>query len=316
MPVRSEEKKRLRLDLTRQHQTGALTHQEAGTKLIEADPDFAGGYILLANWRADEGDTAGAEAYAWEALRRIPCDSYGYLLVAQIVRAKAEHTLQFNRLMALGCWKITFREQVPKGFADLLRRHVKDPGVDFNDPNAYLDLALALDQTSGRADNAADPLFPYTLLNELEARADEGLSPELLARTLEHSTALMPLWRAALRQWLDNPESVTFDAFLMMLALTGETGAPDAIFDLLDFVAYSDPLIFLHANWAVRRLGERFPEEMLAAFASLPERHADVSQRCAAAEHIAYLPELPGLDAAALHLLEGFEEFAKEDDAP
>jgi hypothetical protein len=306
----TDEIQQRRAEISRQHQAGEITDVVAGRLLIEADPDCAAGYLLLSNWRIDEGDPEGAESYCWEALQRMPCDARPYLSLAEMRRRQSEHDPVARRLTALGFYKISFREEVPQEIQDLFRQNKPDAEMDFGDPNVFQDLAMAIDQQARNEEAPDERLEPYELLNEIEIWARPGLEPELLGRILDHSSALIPLWRAALRQWAERGDAPGDEALGMIIALLGEAGGPGTIGDLMELVDSTDPLVFLHANWAVWRLGQRFPAEALATLAAADR----VTPRCAAAEHIPLLPDTPGREAALSRLLEGFEELAKEDE--
>jgi hypothetical protein len=303
--------RRRRAEIARQHQDGKISDLEAGTQLIETDLECASGYLLLAGHRVADGDLAGAEAYAWQALQRMPCDSTGYLTLANLLHKQAKDDAAARRLMALGFWKVSFQQEVPAEVAESLGGLESEARLDFSDPSEYAALAIELDEQAAAERESDDRLLPYELLNDIETEAEAGLEPELLDRILRHSAVLIPLWRAALRRWADTGDAPDADALGMIIALLGETAGPEVLADLMELVESIDPVIFLHANWAVWRLGQRFPAEVLAALGSADR----VSRRCAAAEHILLLPETPGRAAAASRLLEGFAEFAKDNDA-
>jgi hypothetical protein len=298
-----------RAEISRQHIAGEITDLEAGTRLLEADPAYGNGYLMLSGHYTLEGELEMAESYAWQAIQRMPCDPRGYLLLASLRRTQDEADPVALRLMALGCWKVSFQEEVPVEVASFLPAGKAD--YKLNDPAAYARLAITLDEQTYGEEVPDDRLVPYELLNEIEVEAEAGLEPGLLDRILHHSAALIPLWRAALRQWKESGDAAKADALGMILALLGETAGPEVLGDLMEFADSGDPIIFLHINWAVWRLGQRFPAEVLAALCSADS----VTMRCAAAEHILLLPETPGREPALIGLLEGFAEFAKDDDA-
>jgi len=69
--------------------------------------------------------------------------------------------------------------------------------------------------------------------------------------------------------------------------------------------------ICLHADWAIWRIGQRFPAETLAKFRA-GSATARPAWRCALAEQMIRLPETPGIEAAVVELLAGFAGFAHQ----
>jgi SEC-C motif len=314
MLIPSEATRRRFAEIMRERHEGKITDLEAGTRLIEADPESPGGYILQGAHFAREGDSPGAESCWWQALQRMPCDYGAYLSLAETRGVDRQDDPVQQRLVALGFWKIALMDEVPREIADFYRDRVAGSEVDYDDPATYQALALAADEAATGAPEDAR-LSPYEFLNQIEVEAEIGLEPELLERILKHSSALGPLWRAALRQWEETGNAPAADALAMMIALLGETAGPGTALDLLPFADSNDPDLLLHTNWAIWRLGQRYPAEVLAVFAGLTGPAARITLRCAAAEHIALLPETPGRHAAASGLLEGFADFAKDEEA-
>jgi len=300
-----------RAEITKQHQAGKMSDLDAGTRFLEIDPDCVTGYLLLVGCRTAEGDLAGAESYSWQALQRMPCDPRPYLSLAEIRRRTAENDPVARRLTAIGFWKISLLAEVPAELAGLFRTHLESTRLDFDDPSAYAGMAMVLDRQAAGEAVPDDRLVPYELLNEIELEAEVGLDPDLLDRILDHSATLIPLWRGALRQRKERGDVPAAEAAGMILALLGETAGPEMIADLMKLADSTDPVIFLHTNWAIWRLGQRFPAEALATLGSANR----VTQRCAAAEHIPLLPETPGRETALSRLLEGFGDFATDSEA-
>ena len=217
--------------------------------------------------------------------------------------------------MGLALARIALGPEVPQGLEELMRLQMGDAGLDLTDLETYRTLALAFEKERDPAAAPDDRLLPFELLQELEDQAEVGLSPESLDRLLQHAAASLPLWRAALRQWDEFGAPPAADARLMLIALLGETAGADVAADLLWMATSGESQEFRHANWAVWRLGQRFPAETLAALREAGS-DAGLPLRCALAEHIARLPDTPGRPAAAVALLQGFAKVAREDDAP
>jgi hypothetical protein len=93
----------------------------------------------------------------------------------------------------------------------------------------------------------------------------------------------------------------------------GEIGGPDVLDDLLELAVFGDEEVFLHTHWAAWRIGQRRPVEALEKFrAATPS--ASPGLRCALAEQINLLPEVPGATPAVVDLLKGFADFASGPD--
>jgi SEC-C motif-containing protein len=78
--------------------------------------------------------------------------------------------------------------------------------------------------------------------------------------------------------------------------------------------SFTEHVLFLHAHWALWRMGQRHPAAALAAFrAATPG--ASAARRCGIAEHLGMLPASSATASALTDLLDGFAGFAKEPDA-
>src|SRR5690606_1353437 len=101
-----------------------------------------------------------------------------------------------------------------------------------------------------------------------------------------------------------------------LIALAGETAGPEIVEDLVELIATGDAdSIFLHANWALWRVGQRFPAQTLDQLRKAAAE-AHLSLRCALADQVELLPETPGIETALAALLDGFADLARENDAP
>jgi len=302
-----------RARIARECDAGAISEGEAGARLIEVDPDFGGGYILRGNGFSQAGDLAGAESCYWKALDRMPCDYMTYMALSDARRRQAGDDPLSRRLLRLAIWKLALYEKVPEEAVRHFREHMKGAAFDFNDPVTFEALAITLEREA--PSESCDRLRPFELLNDLQRQAAGGMDAGLLQDILSDPGPLIPLWRAALRDWAERRSALPLDAVSLMIALLGETAGPEILEDLLELIDFSDRPVFLHANWAVWRLGQRFPAEALDRFRAAGAG-ARATLRCALAEQIDLLPETPGIEAALTSLLEGFAGFAQEDDAP
>jgi hypothetical protein len=313
MPLDAETLRRARAEIAREQQDGKISEEEAGRRLVEADPAFGGGYFLLGRARQEAGDLDAAEGFFWQALERMPADFSPYFVLSEIRKRRIPDDALGHRLFALGAWKLALRDEIPEDIADLFGK-LEDENFDFRDPETFEMLAMSLEKEDPPPD-VRDRLLPYEHLNELQRHAESGLKPDLLREILAHAGRSIPVWRGALRQWAADPDSLFPADIGIIVALLGETAGPEALDNLLDCTDPPDEEVFRHANWAVWRMGTRHPEETLAAFRAAA-RTARLSVRCAMAEQLGLFPRMPGIETALLGLLDGFDKLARYDDAP
>jgi tetratricopeptide (TPR) repeat protein len=304
-----------RAAIARESQAGKITEAEAGERLIDTDPDFGGGFLLLGNGKSEVGDLAAAESCYWKALDRMPCDYSAYLSLSDIRRRQhGPDDALSGRLMLLGIWKLALRTQIPGEVAEFFGERMKKLDLDFTDPATYEALAAALEDRGETPAEARDTLAPFELLNLLQRQSAEGIDADLLRDILSHSERSILLWRAALREWAQRQGALSIRAVGLVIALLGETAGAEILEDLLELLDFDEPTVFLHANWAVWRIGQRYPAETVARFRAAAAG-APVTLRCALADQIDLLPETSGIEEASIGLLDGFAGFAQEDDA-
>jgi tetratricopeptide (TPR) repeat protein len=303
-----------RFAVVRALQASEISETEAGERLLKLDPESGAAYMTLGNARMAAGDLAEAESLLWQALDRMPCYYGPYMSLSDVRRIRDPEDVLSLRLRELAIWKLSFSEDIPDSVADALRGG--SGKLDFKDPETYEMLATAMEV---RGKDVVDPpevldrLLPYRLLNDLQRQAPEVVAHRLLREILDNSPRCLPLWRAALRQWGKNPDAVSTKALALIVAILGEIAGIDVLDDLLELATLCDHAIFLHAHWAIFRIGERFPSEALAKFRAVTPT-ATVPLRCALAEHINLLPEVEGMASALIDLLEGFSSFAHHTD--
>src|SRR5436305_13314942 len=164
---------------------GKLSQGEANRMLCELEPDSALAHLSRAEKLLAAGDPGSAEPEFWQALALRPCGSAPYLALA---------------------------------------------GIHANEPLGKLltflgaDLEDAEDLEAGIAGITwPDRLLPYRLLNAVERQAAGGLDPDLLREILDHRAECAPVFRAAVRQWLELDEDAPDDEpAALLVGLLGE----------------------------------------------------------------------------------------------
>lgn len=311
-----EATRRQRVEIAQRFHDGALTELEAGRRLTEVDPDFGGGYLLLGNGNSEAGDLIVAESCYWQALHRMPCDYGPYMALSEARLKRAGNDSFAQRMMLLAIWKLAFCGEIPDHIARFFGSRMKIPDLDFKAPATYEALASLLEREVETSGECEERLRPFELLNEIQRQAAGGLDAELVRDLLAQSERLVPLWRAALREWAEARSKLSPDVVGLLIALAGETAGPEIVEDLVELIATGDAdSIFLHANWALWRVGQRFPAQTLDQLRKAAAE-AHLSLRCALADQVELLPETPGIETALAALLDGFADLARENDAP
>lgn len=221
-------------------------------------------------------------------------------------------------LSVLGMWKMAVADEISPQLAEHFREKMKHPALDWSDPNSYQIVASAWEEEIEDDDRGEPPeviarLLPYRLLNRLQMEWDR-MTGELVDEILDNAAACAPVFRGVLWQWGRTEETVDAGTLRLVSALVGEIAGPEVLSELLTLSTHEDIATMLHAQWAIHRLAQRFPEAALATFRSATAE-AVSSLRCSLAEQIGMLPDIPGREAALVDLVDGFAGFANENDA-
>ncbi len=300
--------------MDQESQPGPSSRAEAAERLLKANPESGLAYFLLGQARNAAGDLAEAESLLWRAVDLTPCDYPVYMSLSQIRSDRDPDDPVAVRLRTLAIWKLGLSGEIPENVAMVFGS--KSPLLDAHDPETFRLLASTLEHAFGPAPpEVEERLRPYRLLNALQIQAPDAVSDDLVREIRDNSTRCLPLFRASLREWGRTPRILTTNALALIVAWVGEIGGVEVLDELIELVVFPDDLISLHAHWAVWRVGQRFPDETLSRLrAATPG--APVALRCALAEQFNLLPDVEGIVPALADLVEGFSDFASNDQAP
>jgi len=312
-----ESQKEQLMEILRAAEAGEITEAEAAERQLQIDPSYGPAFLSLGNERAVAGDLLEAESLLWQALDLIPSSFAPYLSLSNVRSGRNPDDPLAKRLLELGMWKLALTDQIPDQIADTFGGKFGSLGGDCKNPKAYATLARSLEGTHKGVDppEVRDRLLPYRLLNDLQRQAPTAMEQDLLQDILANAGRCAPLFNGALLDWGRSSDALSPRALLLVVALLGEIGGIEMLDDLLELALVQDDEIFLHANWAVWRIGQRFPSEALVRF-RMAAPQGRVAFRCALAEHMNLLPETEGLESALTDLLDGFSTFAADNDAP
>src|SRR4051794_15073074 len=277
-----EERRRFAMSI----QQGLVNTVEAAERLIGEDPDFGPAYLFAGNACMDAGDPDAAEAWFWRGLERQPLQPAIYLALAALRSQRDTQDPFFPALQYLAMAKMGTLTEIPAHFAETFKE-TADPKtqseVDFDDPATYQMLATFLEIQEKKAPPPAevqDRLLPYSLLTRLQEQAGSVVDSMVLQDILDNASRCAPIFHAALKEWARVEASTDETTIAFLMAILAEIGEPSIISDLLEVVLLEHTDLFLHANWAIWRLAQRYPAEALdqfnraAAGASLPLRCA------------------------------------------
>jgi SEC-C motif len=298
---------------------GRLDPRVAGERLVRMCPEFLPAYALLDRAYELAGDEVSADMSLWRCLEHDPAHFLPYFLMSVHRKAKDPDDVIAKHLLEMACWKISLDLEVPEMVEDHFQNSAgPEAELDFSEPETFGMLATVMELN--RQKEGDDPpevvekLLPFRLFSDLERQAEDAVDPVLLNRLREHAARCVPILYAAIRGWA-NFGYGTEASISMTAALLGELGSIELLPDLLELSQRSRPPLFLHVNWAIYRLARRFPEPALECLHSLIAS-ANVGVRCAIAEHLIFMDNLPGVAQVFRELLDGFRKLAKHHDAP
>jgi hypothetical protein len=286
------------LAIVKRMHSGAVSTFEGSKELQAVDPDHLLPYIFFVEERANVGDLQGAEEIAWQGLTRGPCSDGFYLAIGK-ARTSRDENDPVGRVMS----GIGFRKHATAN---------KDKKLILTALSTTIDAEAELAEQPAEI---VDRIRPLLILQKLQEQALKGVEPAVLDYIRKYADLCVPVFRSALREWARVPGDFPDEAVWLLAALLGEFAGVDAVADLLELSATESDDLYLHVQWGLWRLGQRFPAETLARFhTALPGSSLDI--RCQVADHLSLLPGTVEISEAADELVASLRDFADHEDAP
>jgi len=302
-----------RLKVHNECRAQGLDQEQTARRVLEEDPDYPPALLAVGTARLEAREFESAAPFLWRAVDRAPSNPGYYLPLMVLAREQGDSRLA-RFLAELAFWKLSFYEEVPEGLAKALAEEVPSLTDTARTPEIY---ELLAEKTAAERGDEPWPerLIPYRLLNDVQRQAGMGLEPELIDDIREHAAACAALFEAAAREAYDSQHSsLSVEAEAMLNALLGEIGDVALIDDMIDQPFESDEAM-CHAQWAVRRLGQRFPPEAFERLRAAANEAGPV-RRTEIAQQLYFLRERTGAREAILALLDDFHAVAAHDSAP
>jgi hypothetical protein len=289
-----------------------LPAAETARMLLQVSPDHPGVHQVLAHEALNAGNSEEGERLLWNALQVHPFGALAYASLGGLYRKDPQHEQLGQYLWKLALSAVAALEDVPDDIATLFQEG-SGRDLDFHNPGTY---RVLVQMAAGSLDelpaNDRHRVLPYSVTIDLAQGAAEKLTPESWGNILASAEVCLPVWRAALRAWAIDETETNSNAVLFLIALCGEFAGPDFLDDLWELVALDSDEIFLHANWAVWRMAQRFPVETLARLrAAIPD--APLSVRCSMAEQLGLMSG--EVEPALLELVNDFSSLPADGNA-
>ncbi|HYW47041.1 MAG TPA: hypothetical protein VE959_29515 [Bryobacteraceae bacterium] len=251
-------------EIVRAIDSSAVSQIEGARQMHAVDPEHFLPYLFLGQEQAAAGNLDAAESLYWQGLERGPCSYTFYMSLGGVRGVRDPQDPLAVALKVLAFSKMAVAGEVDDEIAGQLRGDLEGLPFDFKNPE---DLELFASVLEARTKNQSEPpevagrLRPYWIFHDLQRQAPDDVSHDVLERLRENADACVPILRAALGEWSRLQHNLSAEALRFVVALLGELGSADLLDDLLELSMLDDDALFLHAQWAIRRIGQRFPSE-------------------------------------------------------
>ena len=259
------------------------------------------------------GDMARARQCFENGLAEAPAYPMAYMLCSSATSA-ADPTLA-RTLAHLGLRMIAASREVTPEVQALLAEKYKDvlqlSGLAVEDP-----LSAALLQEAMEEDNPLAPvpewLAPYELVQDVLGEAAGDRPEEVLAALRADAARCVPVLLASIRYALSFEMTIWPEAACRVTAMLGEIGGPEVLPALTEIAHGDDINLGMHAQWALWRMGQRFPGETVLALAAYLGEEASWPD---VVDQLVLLPERTDISVPARRLLALVEGDAESPDA-
>ncbi len=269
-----EERRRL----LREREAGKLTDESFYRQLLALDPDDFMGLAGLARVFRDAGDRISAEQYYWLAITANPCASSPYLALAQLMHSQPE-----SGALAIGLSELAILKQLREVhdenhlgdlFLDMLTKTPlpaeaveKLTALSAEERGRLLALALR-DSRDTEPELVTEILRLPRLIEDLLDGSD--MDAGTVDAFIAEGEKIAPLLTGVVRAWAQDFLGEDSDVELEnALGLLGETGTPNEIPWLLEFVDLENDAASGASSWALGRIMDRLPEEAVQLLESL-----------------------------------------------
>ncbi len=287
---------------------------EDGRRMAAVDPWRGEGWALQCISLLQLGKPEEAEAVCWKALEFLPVSGPTFLDAMEVVQRRGGPMDLALGLTELAVHHFTALDSVSPGLQEAVGDLLEHAGGNRQDPAAFIALReLLRSRMDGESPRVKARLEPYRVLAALTPETHGFPGPGALEAVRADPSRYAPLLMSALRQW--GRTFIVADSLAapgcVYAALLGEAGGPDCIAELLALLDCADLDVRMHFNWAVWRLGARFPGQAAAAIDSLLPPRA-LTQAAIFAEQLQHLPGGVALPVLRRLAADG-DRFAGED---
>jgi len=281
---------------------GKVSPEEALRKLLEIDPFDPTALLGVGAIHQQQGRLDEAAQFFWRAAEANPCDWDPYLALGALEPNPIRPSPLTTGLLALGFRKALANEKRYREEASELK---ETQPFTREEMEAILALSTQVQATEPRS--VTDRLRPHRLVHELHYPPAAGVPQEVVEQILEYRDRCQPLLRGTLSGWMSSffPDEYDFPAEAA-LALLGEIGDLANLPALLEFLVVGEDDVREAAAWAVWRLAQQNPGEVLPRLREAASGGPSTLRWGLAAAY-GMMRGIDGADKALLDLLEGLE---------
>ena len=284
---------------------GKVSPEEGLRKFLEIDPFDPIALLGLGVLYSQQGQLDEAAQFLWRAAEADPSNWDPYMALAALGKDDARPSPLTGAVLVLGFRKALaneerYREETRES-PTLSRREMEEM------------VALGAHLQSTEPQSVTDRLRPHRLVHELQYPPATGVRPEVVEQILEYRDVCQPLLLGTLRGWglRSFRDDHDFPAEAA-LALLGEIGDLATLPAMLEFLDVEEDGVREAAAWAVWRLTERSPRDVLPKLRQAAAAGPS-SFRWGLAAAYGMMRGIEGVQEALLDLLQGLENLDAEE---